>query len=291
VADTLREAVHAGRDHEAAVFALASHTQVGQKALMLVRKVLPLAEEAYVSTHNHGAKWLGGAMVPLINEALRESFGIMIFHTHDHSGAIGLSNDDRQSAYEMLAVFQNLIPFRPHGSVVFGKDHAAGVVILPDQTAHIENVNLRWIGKTITDFGSGKTHLRGDIEEPKYHRQKLLIGDRGQSNLRQARIAVVGLSGGGSHVVQQLAHIGVGQIIGVDFDRAEATNRSRLIGIGWFDDVFRTMKTDIMARMVRRINRDVRFTKVSYPIPDQRAIDALYWPADPIERCGCKHRR
>ena len=275
LADTLRAAVNAGRDYEAAVFALASHAQVGQKALLLVRKVLPLAEAAYISTRDHGAKWRGGAMVPIINEALRDNLGIVIFHTHDQSGAVSLSNDDRRSAYELLAVFQNLIPFRPHGSVVFGKDHAAGVVILPDQTAHIEDVKLRWITKTIIDFDSGDTHLSRDIEGPKYHRQKLLIGDRGQRNLRQAKVAVVGLGGGGSHVVQQLAHIGVGEIIGVDFDRAETTNRSRLIGIGWLDDVFKTLKTHIMARMVRRINRAVQFTKVSHPIPDQRALDAL----------------
>jgi molybdopterin/thiamine biosynthesis adenylyltransferase len=283
-ADALREIVVAANDREAAGFALVSHAWSNGKALVLVRKVFSLADAAYVPSHNHGAKWQGGAMVPIINDALSGNFGIMIFHTHNHSGLVRLSDDDRRSACELLPVFQNLVPARPHGSVVFGKDHAAGVVLLPDRPNYLENLKLRWIEKTLTDFPSGDEGVHRQFGEPVYDRQKLLIGDRGQQRLRHAKVAVAGLGGGGSHVVQQLAHMGVGDIIGIDFARAEATNRSRLIGMGWLDDIFRTRKTNIMARMVRRINRQVRFIKIPWEVPDQRAIDELK-RADVIVGC------
>jgi len=197
---------------------------------------------------------------------------------------VRLSDDDRRSAGELLPVFQNLIPARPHGSVVFGKDHAAGILLLPDRPHYRENLKLRWIEKTLTDFPSTDEGVYRQVGEPVYDRQKLLIGDRGQQHLRHAKVAVAGLGGGGSHVVQQLAHMGVGDIIGIDFDRAEATNRSRLVGMGWLHDILRTRKTNIMARMVRRINRQVRFTKVPWPVPDQRALDELK-RADVIVGC------
>ena len=125
VADALRGIVASATDRESVGFALVSHTWSGRKALVLVRKVLSLAEAAYIPSRDHGARWRGGAMVPILNEALSDSLGIMIFHTHDHAGLVRLSDDDRRSACELLPVFQNLMPARPHGSVVFGKDHAA----------------------------------------------------------------------------------------------------------------------------------------------------------------------
>lgn len=85
----------------------------------------------------------------------------------------------------------------------------------------------------------------------------------------------MGLSGGGSHVVQQLAHLGVGEIIGIDGERVETSNRGRLIGMTELDALLHRRKTSVMARMVRRINRKVKFMEVPAHLPCQSAIDAL----------------
>ena len=48
--------------------------------------------------------------------------------------------------------------------------------------------------------------------------------------LDAATIGIVGLGGGGSHVVQQTAHMGVGGYVNADPDVIEDTNTNRLIG-------------------------------------------------------------
>lgn len=45
-----------------------------------------------------------------------------------------------------------------------------------------------------------------------------------------ARVGIICLGGGGPHVAQQLAHIGVGQYVLVDPDVIEETNLNRLVG-------------------------------------------------------------
>jgi molybdopterin-synthase adenylyltransferase len=275
VGDELKEAVKPVGHRESIAFALVSHAQTGLGTIVLVRKIISLPAEAYMPTSSHGAKWRGAAMLPILNEALSANLGIVLFHIHQERGAVELSPDDRRSAQELLPIFQNLVPARPHGSVVFSTDHVAGLMLLPNGNGLHEEVRLRWVGKVIVDT-PGRMPSGTEVRHPEtYHRQMLLIGSKGQSLLKGATVGVVGLGGGGSHTVQQLAHAGAGKIIGVDHDRATESNRHRLIGIQRLDVLLRRRKTKIMARMVRRINRGVSFEGVPYALPDQRAIDAL----------------
>lgn len=271
---TLRDAVAPWRGREPVAFGLAAHARAPGRDLLLVTKIIPLAEDGYIPTDAHGAKWRGRAMLPILNEAMAANLGVVMFHMHPHAGRVRLSADDRASALRLLPVFQNVVPGRPHATVVFGEDGAAGMVMDPIEPEPLERVRLRWLGTMIRDF---------DLEPPPvvaggddiYKTQALLTGSAGEFALRRAKVAVVGLSGGGSHAVQQLAHNGVDEIVGIDHDRAEQSQRSRLIGLSPADARRHRRKTQVMAALVRRINPEVTFTSVPFPVPEQRTIDAI----------------
>jgi glutamate dehydrogenase/leucine dehydrogenase len=53
--------------------------------------------------------------------------------------------------------------------------------------------------------------------------------------LKDATITVLGAGGGGSHIAQQLAHLGVGRLAVIDPDRLENTNVNRVVGAGYGD--------------------------------------------------------
>lgn len=57
----------------------------------------------------------------------------------------------------------------------------------------------------------------------------------GLERLQQARVSIVGAGGGGSHIAQQLAHIGVGTTGLLDGDDVESSNVSRLVGANYGD--------------------------------------------------------
>jgi molybdopterin/thiamine biosynthesis adenylyltransferase len=56
------------------------------------------------------------------------------------------------------------------------------------------------------------------------------FGEEGQRLLHRLVFAVVGVGGTGSIIVEQLAHLGVQDLILLDFDRLEDTNLNRVVG-------------------------------------------------------------
>jgi len=76
-------------------------------------------------------------------------------------------------------------------------------------------------------------------------------------------IAIIGLCGGGSHIAQQLAHLGFENLLLVDFDIVEPPNLNRMIGSTPFDAANRELKTDVIERLVKSINPNIKVTKIS----------------------------
>lgn len=79
------------------------------------------------------------------------------------------------------------------------------------------------------------------------------LGPRLGPALQLARLAIIGLSGGGSHVVQQLAHIGFQHYLIFDPDIIEDTNLTRLVGATADDVAKKRAKTEIAERVIRSV--------------------------------------
>ena len=84
---------------------------------------------------------------------------------------------------------------------------------------------------------------------------------------------VIGLGGGGSHIVQQLAHVGVGKFVLADFDRYEDKNHNRTVGGEHRDIALHRHKVSIAERLIHRVNphAEVLAVKAEW----QSAISAL----------------
>ena len=72
--------------------------------------------------------------------------------------------------------------------------------------------------------------------------------------LESCLIGVVGLGGGGSQIVQQLAHIGFQRFVLYDYDSIEDTNLNRLVGATKLDVDLEKSKMDIATRLIRGLN-------------------------------------
>jgi len=111
----------------------------------------------------------------------------------------------------------------------------------------------------------------------RYSRQSFL-GEDAQRNIRRVRAGVVGLGGGGSHVVQQLAHIGFERYALYDPDTVDrnGTNLNRLVGAVRRDAQDETPKTVVAERVIRGL------------LPAAE-IDAhrLRWQEEPEPLRGC----
>lgn len=87
----------------------------------------------------------------------------------------------------------------------------------------------------------------------RFSRQSFL-GENSEATLRSLAVSIVGLGGGGSHIAQQLAHVGVGNFYLFDPQRIDDSNLNRLVG-GTARDVGRkALKTTIARRLIKGIN-------------------------------------
>ena len=86
-------------------------------------------------------------------------------------------------------------------------------------------------------------------------RKQSFLGDSSQDRINAVRVGVVGLGGGGSHAVQQLAHIGFPMRL-FDNDFIEESNLNRLLGGTLKDVEAKASKVQIALRTVHGVLGD-----------------------------------
>jgi molybdopterin-synthase adenylyltransferase len=91
----------------------------------------------------------------------------------------------------------------------------------------------------------------------RYSRQSFL-GPNSEEMISRTTVAVVGLGGGGSHVVQQLAHIGFQRYVVYDDDIVEDSNLNRLVGATSLDVLAETPKLHIAKTVIYALQPNAR---------------------------------
>lgn len=109
----------------------------------------------------------------------------------------------------------------------------------------------------------------------RFDRQMRFFGEAGQARLAATRVAVVGIGGLGSLVVQQLALLGVGDLALIDSEEVAETDRNRNPAAQHDDPVPGTLKVEIGERMVKAVNPEIRVEKINDSLVSLRAFDAV----------------
>jgi hypothetical protein len=92
-----------------------------------------------------------------------------------------------------------------------------------------------------------------------HHSRQSFLGPELLRACEVSEIGVVGLGGGGSHVVQQLAHVGFQKFTAFDPDCVEFSNLNRLVGATERDAFWDVPKVNVAGRLIQRIQGRARF--------------------------------
>lgn len=109
----------------------------------------------------------------------------------------------------------------------------------------------------------------------RYERQARLFGAVGQRRIEDARVGVIGLGGLGSHVIQQLAYLGVRSYVLIDNDLVSLSNLNRLVGAEPDDVEQQAAKVAIAERSIARIQPKSRTRPVKADLTQQIAAAEL----------------
>ena len=129
------------------------------------------------------------------------------------------------------------------------------------------------------------------MQNDRFARNVEMFGKKGQRRLRATTVAVVGIGGLGTHVVQQLALLGVGGMVLIDDEELDESNRNRYIAV-WHDDpIPGTRKTFVGRRLVRLIDPSIDVKEVPEPFRSRSAFDAVAkanWVFGCVDNDGCR---
>lgn len=106
-------------------------------------------------------------------------------------------------------------------------------------------------------------------------RSIVFFGEKGQRQLRDAQVGVVGIGGIGTHVLQQLALLRVGGFVLVDPEDLEESNLNRYVGARHDDPIPGTPKVELGKRIVRTIAPSIPIVKVRASFLSEHAMAAL----------------
>ena len=93
-----------------------------------------------------------------------------------------------------------------------------------------------------------------------FSRTELLIGKSGIEKLQKSKVAIFGIGGVGSFVVEGLARAGIGKFLLIDFDKIDITNLNRQIHATY--KTIGKYKVDAMKERIMEINPDAQVSTI-----------------------------
>jgi molybdopterin/thiamine biosynthesis adenylyltransferase len=272
----IRQHVEDWSDGEQGAFILCGHAKAGGTDILLARawQRVPAMPGTQSGRVEHGLEWTAQFSASILAKADGASAALVLVHSHGASSSPVLSATDVTTARTLFPGFSRVLKGKPSGSVVLGA-HAAAGTFWQDGRPYGELSRLRIVGAPIQFWTPAAASGKRPPAKRRHARMILAIGPDSEAKLAAASVAVIGLCGGGSHVVQQLAHIGVGRLVLVDQDRVEDVNLGRMVGSRPSDAAKRIFKTRVMARMVRAIDPAVVVEQVRHAFPEPKTLAAL----------------
>lgn len=243
----LCEQLFTRKDVESAGLLFGEPVQTPAGTVIAIREAFTLADEAYRIRRRDQLSLDPIVCNRLIRRARDKNWSVFTIHTHPDATEPWFSAADDAGDARLMPSIRCQIPDAPHGSIVL-IDNGNAIARAFDENAVSTEIPLHVVGRILNTMHSSIV-----AREPWFSRQELALGARGQSQLRNMRVGVIGLGGIGSIVSLQLAHLGIGELVLVDGDIVEASNVSRIAG-ATKDDVDRTYKVEVAARYAKSLS-------------------------------------
>ena len=215
--------------------------------------------------------WSTKRLVPLLEIASRDDLAILKIHSHPGGYADFSEVDDASDSDLFNSVFGWTDSKFPHGSAIMLPDgRLFGRAILPDGTFQA----LDSILVPGDDLHFWISSPRGRV--PSFtQRHTQLFGSGTILRLRELSIAVIGCSGTGSPIIEQLARLGVGRLVLVDPDRIEEKNLNRILNATREDAYLKRLKVEVMARAIASMGFATELDIIPEDLATPRAVKAV----------------
>lgn len=246
----LMEHLHPGDGLEAVAFTLCGTSCNGSR--LLVNEVIPIPYDHCSVRSWDRVTWSSNNLKEILQKADKQGFSIIKFHSHPEGGYEFSKFDDLSDRSLFPRIYDWLGSSREHASVIItpcGKMKGRGVSL--DGRFH-ELDSIVCIGSDIKDISLQPTKVFDKVTAP-VKRVAQTFGVETFDLLGKLKIAVVGCSGTGSPVIEQLARTGVGKLVLVDPDVIDQGNLNRITNSTLEDALNSRAKVSVLKQAVEKM--------------------------------------
>lgn len=227
----LERLVLADLPKEAAAFALAGSARHAATTDVIVRRPIAIPKEHFTVQHELHLELSTAAVNGLIALCEKNKLGAVLCHSHPENIPYSGSDDHgERRVFETLRQF--ISPDAPTASLLFYPGGVRGRVWFPGSRAPIPISEILVTGRYVRRIPSEpsvRLHVEAreltDLEI--FDRQVRAFGKEGQALIMRTKVGVIGVGGTGSPTAEQLVRLGTGDLVLIDPDAFEPSNRTR----------------------------------------------------------------
>jgi molybdopterin-synthase adenylyltransferase len=265
--------------NENAAFAVCGFSKTEATERLYVRRVFNVPVDGYVSRTPVHLEVSPRFINAVIDES-QNRLAVVVMHSHPGGLTSRYSASDDFGEERLLRVFSDLIPSAPHSSLLFSEKGVIGRFWTDEHFSPL--VELRVLGASlpaVVDVPRAKRGARlvrgAAPNEELYNRQVMAFGPVAQRQLERLKVAVIGVGGTGSCVVEQLARLGVSELMLIDPDNFDTSNLTRMYGSSFADIAGKPRKTEIVKNNVLAINPSATVATTTSSIISRSALSSL----------------
>lgn len=282
----LRQHLFPGDGKEAVAIALCGRSSNSRRDSLLVRELVIVPHEKCRVRTPGLVSWPTDFAIPLLTRAMNEDLAVIKIHSHPTGYPWFSATDDASDQDLFGSIFGWLNSEAP----------LASLIMLPDGSLIGRAMRVSGIGEPLSnvrvageDFLFWRNRTISNPTPDEAIRICQAFGDKTYQTLRAMRVGVVGCSGTGSIVIEQLSRYGIGELVLVDPDRVEDKNLNRIVNSTKADAACSASKTDVMARAIALMGLGTSVIKHSSDllrrevVRDLASCDILFGCVDSVD--------
>lgn len=234
---------------EAVALALCGRRAGDERHVFVVRDIVTVPYSVCSVRTPDRVTWPTDKVEPLFRKAFGQGQGIIKFHSHRSDYRQFSSLDDQSDEVLFSSISSLLGDGLPHASVIMLPDGTCIGRAVKDGIEFEPLTSIDVIGDDIIIWNDSSSHPGQAFA----WRNQQVFGKGTISRLRTLSAAVVGCSGTGSPVVEQLARLGIGRLVLVDPDLVEEKNLNRILNTGKEDSFLGKPKVFALASAIARM--------------------------------------
>lgn len=270
--NALKAHLFPGDGCEAVAVALCGRSCFGESHTLTVQEILHVPYEQCYERKPDRVSWPTEVINPLLEKAAKKNLALVKIHCHPGYYE-AFSEIDNYSDNELFRSIHAWLDFdEPHASCIMLPDgRIFGRFFSSDMNVH----PIHQISVAGSDLHQWRYTAEYGYNESLQVRNLQAFGKKTIQLLSNMKIGVVGCSGTGSIVIEQLKRYGVGHLVLVDPDYIDFLNLNRILCSTEQDAKQKLAKTVVMERAIRETGFNTRVTRFEGYISEVEVIKQL----------------